>query len=137
MKITIQKDLLKAVFVLEDDPGRIGWFKRKFADAPVLFITKDVNEAISNLHSTKFDIIFLDHDLDCEEDMLADERIKAGIHFPNGLRVAEEIKDTINQLTPCIIHSMNPTGAGNMVKAHPFEVSMVPFHILRTALEVV
>ena len=135
MIIQINKKLLTAVFVLEDDQMRIDWFNEKFWDVPFLFITKDTEEAIPILRLIKFDLIFLDHDL--EETSIYDEDHAEydATHGKNGLRVAAELNFTINQETDCIIHSMNPTGASEMLKAHPFNVSAIPYHLLYKNVE--
>ena len=134
MIIQINKKLLTAVFVLEDDQMRIDWFNEKFWDVPFLFITKDTEEAIPILRLIKFDLLFLDHDL--EETSIYDEAHAEYDmnHARNGLRVAAHLRGTVNQETECIIHSMNPSGASNMLLAHPFNTSAVPFHILRSSL---
>lgn len=135
MIIQLNKKLLTAVFVLEDDQMRIDWFEKTFGDVPFLFITKDTDEAIPILRLIKFDLIFLDHDL--EETSIYDEDHAEydATRGKNGLRVATELNFTINQETDCIIHSMNPTGAGNMIKAHPFNTSHIPYHILYKNVE--
>lgn len=135
MIITINKTLLTAVFVLEDDQMRIDWFNEKFWDVPFLFITKDTDEAIPILKLIKFDLLFLDHDL--EETSIYDEAHAEYDmnHAKNGLRVAAHLRGTINQETECIIHSMNPSGAANMSLAHPFNTVQIPYHILYKSVE--
>lgn len=130
MIIKLNKKLLTAVFVLEDDQMRIDWFNEKFYGIPFLFITKDVKEAISILRLIKFDLIFLDHDL--EETSFYDE-VQAEYDFynrNNGLKVATALRDTINKETECIIHSMNPSGASAIALAHPFNTYLIPYHLL-------
>ncbi len=134
MKVQIKKEKIKKVFVLEDDEERIAWFKEKFSFADLLFITKDVRVALSYLQD-KFDLIFLDHDLEfisIYDESKPDYNAKA-----TGYDVAIELRNTINRETECIIHSVNPTGAANMVKAHPFNTAHVPFTMLRENLEIV
>jgi hypothetical protein len=135
MIIRIDKKRLTSVFILEDDQHRIDWFNEKFGDVPFLFITKDTKLAIMLLRLIPFDLIFLDHDLEETSIYDMDHADYDETCGNNGLRVAAEIQYTINQETSCIIHSMNPTGAGNMVKAHPFNVSAIPFHILYKDME--
>lgn len=125
--ININLEHIKTVFVLEDNENRIDFFMKTFKDCN-LFVTKDVKVAKKALNDTKFDILFLDHDLE-EINELKDERLSRRVD--DGLMVAEMIRETINELTPCIIHSMNPTGSANMLKAHPFNTCHIPFHILK------
>ena len=137
MKIQINKKLLTAIFVLEDDQMRIDWFNEQFHDVPFLFITKDVKEAISILRLIKFDILFLDHDLD-EVSIYDEAHAEYDLrHGYNGLMVISHLRGTVNQETSCIIHSMNPTGAGNMVQAHPFNTIHIPYHLLMKDLELI
>ncbi len=134
MEIVLNKDKINAVFILEDAEDRITWFKEifDFVERPFVFITKKPEEAILWLDGIKFDIIFLDHDLDIDL-ALSDKDVP---YEETGLIVAEHIKNTINKETDCIIHSMNPSGAANMVLAHPFNTTHIPFSMLRDSLEI-
>ena len=135
MKVIIDKSKAQAVLVVEDDSFRIEWFERQFAGIPFLFITKDVDEAITLIRLIKFDMIFLDHDLGDFEEVL--DAQFAGQPEPTGLDVAKEIPGTVNQETECIVHSMNPTGAANIIKAHPHNTTHIPFHLLYKIIEVI
>ena len=135
MIIRLNKKLLTAVFVLEDDQMRIEWFNKTFGDVPFLFITKDTEEAIPILRLIKFDLLFLDHDLE-ETSIYDEDHAEYDMNrAKNGLRVAAHLRGTINQETECIIHSMNPSGASNMLLAHPFNTSAIPYHILYKNVE--
>ena len=106
MNLTLNKDFIKNVFILEDNEERITWFKKTF-DFANLFITKLAGVAIERLKVIKYDIIFLDHDLGSEhygEDDL----------FNNGCLVAESLSYSINKYTPVIIHSSNYPAALRM-----------------------
>lgn len=131
MKILLLEKNIKSVLILEDAPERVDWFKKTFdfVDDLLLFITKDTDIAFLRLLDTKFDIIFLDHDLD---------EAKVGVqnYEDTGLFIADRLKTTINKETTCIIHSMNPIGAALMVKAHPFNTAHIPFSMLHDSLEV-
>ena len=50
------------IFVLEDSPERIKWFRKTFGDCNLTF-TKDVKEACDELRTKDYDLIFLDRDL--------------------------------------------------------------------------
>lgn len=128
--IKINKENIKTIFVLEDNQARIDFFTNIFGNI-AYFVTKQVDVAIRELKRTKFDLIFLDHDLDDINEQ-EDERLRE--REKTGLDVANILRDTINCETPCIIHSVNPVGAGNMVKAHPFNTCHIPFHILKESL---
>ncbi len=131
--IKINKENIKIVFILEDDEGRIDFFNEVFKDCD-MFITKKVQVAKKALKQTKFDIIFLDHDLE-DFSIITDERIREITEEETGVAVAKMIRDTINRETPCIIHSMNPVGASAMVKAHPFNTAHIPFYMLRDSFK--
>jgi hypothetical protein len=136
MKISLSKDKAKSVFVLEDSQMRIDWFKKVFSFTEKLFITDDPRVALEELRKTKFDIIFLDHDL---EEVSIEQESRPDFDWNevrNGLVVAKHLRETKNRETECIIHSMNPEGAANMVHAHPFNTMHVPFWMLHDNLEI-
>jgi hypothetical protein len=86
-------------------------------------MTDNVKVAIDELHKTKYDMIFLDHDLD--------QRIYVDSKEENtGFQVAKELKHTLNATTLCVIHSLNPIGASMMLKAHPFNSMCIPIYLL-------
>jgi CheY-like chemotaxis protein len=128
--IKINLNSVKRVFILEDSKDRQEFFVSVFKDINY-FMTQRVDVAIKELHTTKYDLILLDHDLD--EISIYDEA-KPDFIGKIGLPVAQELRNTVNCDTPCIIHSMNPIGASNMVKAHPFNTVHIPYHLLRKAL---
>ena len=130
LPITIDITGVKDVFILEDDKSRNEFFIKTFNKSSI-FITKDVKVANKTLKEKKFDMILLDHDLEDFND-LKDERIESKER--TGFHVAEELRDTINADTFCIIHSMNPLGASRMVRAHPFNTCYIPFFILEQAI---
>ena len=61
--ITIDASVVSKVFILEDCPDRIKWFKDKLKFVTRLDITKQPGQAVEWLNKTKYDLIFLDHDL--------------------------------------------------------------------------
>lgn len=133
--ITINKELCKKVFILEDDDNRIAWFKDKFLHATTLFITKQTGTALEALHADKYDLIFLDHDLEPDHYSAYSEGREPQMEL-TGLYVAKKLKETQNVDTPCIIHSMNPCGALNMHDEIPGSY-VCPFSMLMLELEVV
>jgi len=134
MKLNINGKEANKVFVLEDSDERNEWFQKTFKDSDVLFITKNVETAMATLSDIEFDIVFLDHDLDDEAYQAFAEGREPKTEL-TGLYVAERLQNTINRNTMCIIHSMNPIGSANMVKAHPFNVMHIPFFKLVQIVE--
>ena len=127
----INIDKIKKVFILEDDADRLNFFLEIFKDRKVDF-TKDVDYAKRCVGAKKYDLILLDHDME-DFDEHRDERLKGPER--TGTEVAEHLRDTMNIETFCIIHSMNPRGAANMVKAHPFNTCYIPFFMLKEAFK--
>ena len=136
IQLQIKKSHLKAVFILEDDEYRIKWFKEIFKDVPTLYITKQPGTAIEVLNQQVFDILFLDHDLENDAYEAFEEGREPQKEL-TGLYVAEQLKDTKNRDTHCIIHSMNPSGAANMAKAHPFNTYQIPYYKLVETMELI
>jgi hypothetical protein len=130
MKLIINKDSVKKIFILEDNDERIKWFKKTFYFAD-LFITKFANVAIAELKTVKYDIIFLDHDLDGQVFVNSN-------HENTGYQVAKIIKDTINKDTPVVIHSLNLPAASLMKSVLGLnQGSRIPFIFLMKCLEIV
>lgn len=50
------------IFILEDSPERIKWFKTTFGDCSLTF-TDDIKEACDELRTKDYDLVFLDRDL--------------------------------------------------------------------------
>lgn len=133
MQIKLNKDKVKKVFILEDDDNRIKLFQEWFDYADVLVIVKKSGTALECLNQQTFDIVFLDHDLE-EEHYTAFNEGREPQEAETGLYVAKRLRDTPNGYTTCIIHSMNPVGAANMIEAHPFNTIHVPFYLLKDSL---
>ncbi len=95
------------ILILEDNEDRNNSFIKWF-NGHELIMTDNAMKAIDHLASIKFDVIFLDHDLD--------NRVFIDSNEPNtGYTVAKTISSTINKSTQVIVHSMNPIGARNML----------------------
>ena len=93
-------------FILEDDPRRIKHFISQFGD---IVHTDDIVEAKEILVKTKFDLIFLDHDLGGPF-----QRGKNG----DGIDIAYFLAGKSLQLDAVIIiHSLNDVGSSNMLQA--------------------
>lgn len=90
------------IFILEDSQERIKQFNRAFIGHE-LFITDNATVAINKLKSQKFDLIFLDHDLNGLQMEWREDN--------NGLMVAREIPSTKNCDSMTIIHSCNTPAA--------------------------
>ena len=113
-------------FILEDDPERIEWFKSVLGEDQI-YTTRDVNDAVAQLKSNVYDIIFMDHDL------MATGKNASGHGLADILN-----QEKIATNTPIIIHSMNPVGAENIRRAlmntHS-NVTVVPYSVLKARLE--
>lgn len=113
----------KNIFILEDDTVRISLFK-KFLIGKNLSITTTAIDAISMLKSKKFDILFCDHDLGGQVYVNSE-------HHNTGYQVIKALSETVNANTFCIVHSMNPAGADNMLSLLDKNNSAyVPFHMM-------
>jgi len=100
---------MKKILILEDDPNRVLKFYEMF-EYHSLTITNTSEAAIEIASSHKFDVIFLDHDLDGRVYVNSDEK-------NTGYQVAKILPSTINKNTPVIIHSWNGVGAKRMMGA--------------------
>ena len=110
------------IFILEDDPERIVWFKANL-DTDNLDITDLAEKGMELLHENKYDIVFLDHDLGGE--VFVDSNM-----FNTGHTVAKMIHETKNKVTPVVIHSWNSNGAQNMkwaLSANKVKNTYLPF----------
>ena len=107
------------ILIVEDNADRIQWFKTKFCDRFDAYFAVDAEVGIELVRKQKFDFIFLDHDLGGRNHV-------DSIDLNTGYRVAAAILETDNKDTPCIIHSLNPIGAGNIkrILTHAY---VVPF----------
>lgn len=97
------------ILIVEDDPARIKWFKKKLEPFSELEMFTDAAPAIEKLKNEKYDVIFLDHDLDFK------------VYVPSecentGFQVAKIIPQTINKDSKIIIHSYNFDGVKNMLE---------------------
>jgi hypothetical protein len=90
------------IFILEDCPERIKWFRMTFGDCN-LCITKDVKTACDEIRTKDYDLIFLDRDL--------------GHPKENGEDVAWVMKEEQLAKSACIVvHTVNPRGQRNIKK---------------------
>jgi len=84
------------IFVLEDSPERIKWFRKTFGDCNLTF-TDDVTTACDELRTRDYDLVFLDRDL--------------GHPKENGEDVAWVMKEEKLAQNACVvIHTVNPRG---------------------------
>lgn len=114
------------IFVLEDRDERMPimkkWLDGKLKGEYTLTRAKDVAAAIEALERDKFDIFFLDHDLDG----------KAFVPSQNentGYQLAKWMNDNKIKYKQCFIHSMNPYGAYRMSQHLPNAI-ILPFSVL-------
>jgi len=85
------------IFVLEDSPERIKWFRTTFGDCNLTF-TDDVKEACDELRTKDYDLIFLDRDL-------------GHPRGESGEDVAWAMKEEkLAQNATVVVHTVNPRG---------------------------
>ena len=85
------------IFVLEDSPERIKWFRKTFGDCNLTF-TDDVKEACDELRTKDYDLVFLDRDL-------------GHPRGESGEDVAWVMKEEkLAQHVPVVVHTVNPRG---------------------------
>ena len=110
------------ILILEDDPERIRCFKRWFSRHN-LTVVNHAQDAIDNLRTKEFSLVFLDHDLDGRVFVPSDE--------PNtGFQVAVRFGEfSRNFGTNVIIHSMNGPAAQRMERVISMNaiVNLIPF----------
>ena len=94
------------ILVVEDDPNRVVRFSRECAGHD-LTVTEFASDGASHVRGTKFDLIFLDHDLGGQQMVDSDDN--------SGYHVAKAIPGSINDETPVVVHSLNPIGSQRMV----------------------
>jgi len=120
---------MKKVFLLEDDPKRIKWFKATFinvdhADNPI--------DGLKMLEeNSDYGMIFLDHDL-------GGEQYVDSADPTTGMQLAKWMAEKSLHLdTPIIIHSLNYGGAVNMesvLKSHK-DVKRINYATLKKIVE--
>ena len=125
MKINLNK--VQTILVLEDNLERIKAFRELFIGKTVTY-TDQAHVAIEMVQKTKWDIIFLDHDLGGEIFVDSEKQ-------NTGYQVAKVLPESMNAETPCIVHSMNWMGANRMCEVSPGNTHKVPFHKLLPILK--
>lgn len=109
------------VLILEDDPNRIGIFKKKLHEHDLYFFTNVADAKDATINFGPFDYYFLDHDLDGQV-FVNSKEMNTGYRFAEFLA---EVKVT----GEIIVHSMNPAGAQNIKGVLP-QAKIVPFPYL-------
>lgn len=104
------------LLVIEDEEYRKDWFTKAF-DGQEVHFARQLNQVLDLLRINKYDIIFLDYDLDCKTD---------------GLEIAQAMAYTkLGQDTPVIIHSDNESEGATIEKtlqdAH-FDAIHIPIY---------
>lgn len=95
------------ILILEDDQSRIDEFKKRLVGKD-LTITDDANEACKILSENEpFDYIFLDHDLGGQTHVKSEDG--------TGYQVAKWPAEHQDKAFIVHVHSLNPSGAKNMV----------------------
>ena len=93
------------IFILEDDYRRVAWFCEEFGEDVILHSSK-VAKAAKTLREEKFDIIFLDHDLTRESQMVVDDEIESGRDLA---KIMSE--ESLSTDATVVVHSLNEVGA--------------------------
>lgn len=110
------------ILILEDSADRMKEFCVLFGDNN-LVIVNSAADAISFATTSKFDFIFLDHDLG--------GKVYVDSNNENtGYRVAKILPNSINNKTPIVIHSWNGPGVLKMMEAlktHEGQVRQIIF----------
>ena len=116
------------IFVLEDDPYRIDWFKQNWPD--VLYTDNPLTGLDLIRDHPDLEMIFLDHDLGGAAYVRGE--------FGDGIDFAKAMAaEKLHVDTPVFIHSLNMPGAENIENALSGTHSMVrrvPFTILRNQM---
>lgn len=114
------------IFVLEDRDERMPklrrWLDKKIDGKYTLTHCKEVVTAMDALLRDRFDVLFLDHDLD-------QKAFVPSQHDNTGYQLAKFIEQKNIPYSQCFIHSMNPQGAHNMSRRLP-RAKLIPFNIL-------
>src|SRR5438132_784564 len=104
------------VFVLEDSPKRITWFRQR---VPQATFASTAEQALALLDDQTFDVCFLDHDLTFSDVALPDTRPGSGQRVAHYL-AQERFAGIV------VIHSVNEAGARAM-KSHLPQSHVMPF----------
>jgi len=97
-------------FILEDSEERAKTFRSALEGWDITLCSACV-DALKHIMETKFDIIFLDHDLGGK--VFVPQTDKEASGYP----VAQAIPGSINKETPVVVHSWNIPAAKSMVEA--------------------
>ena len=110
------------VFLLEDNPERVAWFKSKVPDLTVCYHAASAVAVLKQMRERgeKFDYYFLDHDLGGEmlKMLKSDEK--------SGYLVAKYLNEIGHMGHDTVIHSHNPAGVKNMKNLLP-NALVIPF----------
>jgi CheY-like chemotaxis protein len=108
------------ILFLDDDPARHQEFEGKIRglQLDVTPVTTSA-EAIAAIESTKFDVIFLDHDLNGQ--------IYVDSGPGTGFEVAQKVLGTLNKDAQVIVHTINEKGARAMLEVLGKTAVWVPF----------
>lgn len=121
------------VFVLEDDELRQNWFLKRFFGKASVDLAATAKEGIALLATSRYDAIFLDHDLTPEH--------SAGMWDDDtGYLVAKHLAANPHEGASVVVHSMNPSGSRRMIdtlRDAGIGAQMIPFpQLQRSAISV-
>lgn len=115
------------ILILEDNQERINFFNKIYSKH-ALYITANIDEALSFANAIELDIMMLDHDLE-KENFKALKEGRTGYDFCKLL-----VNNKLQKQSICYVHSMNPVGANamvNLLQNNGYEAQWVPFHLLK------
>ena len=117
----------KNILIIDDDAFRHTTFTVLYNKHELSHVYT-YNDALDTLKSNKFDVVFLDHDLQgayIEDPILTVEK--------TGLDIAIWMTRNLLEKPKVYIHSMNPVGSRMifmMLSEAGFPVTITPFHLL-------
>jgi len=104
------------ILIVEDNPDRQNKFQ-EILKGHDLTITASSKEAVNLVNASKYDIIFLDHDLGVDPKTgEKTERVYLASGPGTGYEVAEQIPTSINKEATVVLHTWNFPGAKNMAE---------------------
>ncbi len=116
-------DSNKRILVVEDDATRVERFRAELEGYALDFVSS-VEEAIGLLGGPRYDLLFLDHDLEFGA------RVYLDPYEPNtGYQLARHLADRVEyRRVPVVVHSFNWFGANKILKVLP-NALYIPFGI--------
>lgn len=121
---------MSKIFIIEDDPKRIKWFRSHFKTEADIF--EDVESAKKGFKGG-YDQIFFDHDLGGLTYVDSNDP-NTGYQFAKWL-MENKLDDIKRYKTHCVVHSLNYAGSmkiHDLLRDHDVQVIRIPFTSLVT-----